>query len=227
MQGPLEVEKKYRVTNTDTIKTFLQNLPFEKEKRVVDHYFDTKDGLFYQHGIFIRVRNDLSLDIKFNPEHLKEDASNTRGDHVVCHEYNIPLPFSTVSEQTFEAINKAFAGHIFLTKPNPFTFEAFLEENNLSTLVLLDKKRTTYRTDTLEIALDEFKDFGTFIEFESKQTHTTMDAFYHDVSLLTEDLNIEPFDSGYVELALLQTNEALYKTGKYLIHKTSDHAKAA
>src|SRR5690606_18640047 len=88
-----EIETKFWVVDGNA-DVFTKDLMCGLETRVVDQYYDTFDGKYYQNGIYIRLRNNNSLDIKFNPEHLHVEASKTQLDHVFCHEYNFPVPFS-------------------------------------------------------------------------------------------------------------------------------------
>ena len=93
MTNPIEMEKRFQVKQAD-LNDFLENKKFISSKQVVDEYLDTSDGLFYQDGIFIRLRNGKSLDFKFNPDHL---GANNVNEHVTCHEYNVALPFQNPS----------------------------------------------------------------------------------------------------------------------------------
>lgn len=65
MNNPVEMEKRFRV-HGDDLESFLKNKHFVSSKVVRDEYLDTLDGLFYQDGIYLRVRNEQSLDFKFN-----------------------------------------------------------------------------------------------------------------------------------------------------------------
>lgn len=209
MSNPIEMEKKFRVLPSD-LDDFLKNKRFISSKPLVDEYLDTSDGLFYQDGIFIRLRNSKSLDFKFNPDHL---GANNVNEHVTCHEYNVALPFELSSALVFETLAKM----IPIKCPEPYTYEEFLKINNLKTLLILDKKRTTYEDDLFVIALDEFTDFGTFIELEAKDNNMQKEAFLNEVAKATKGMKVTEFNSGYIELRLRQINEQLYLKGKYLI----------
>jgi hypothetical protein len=87
----IEIEKKYRVLNPRHIKHLLKPMNYLSSGRIVDEYFDTIDGLYYQQGIFIRSRNNETLDVKFNPHHLTDKSNN---DHVSCCEYSFDIPFA-------------------------------------------------------------------------------------------------------------------------------------
>ena len=150
------------------------------------------------------------LDFKFNPDHL---GANNVNEHVTCHEYNLALPFELSSTHVFETLAKM----IPIKCPEPYTYDEFLKINNLKTLLILDKKRTTYEDDLFVIALDEFTDFGTFIELEAKDNNMQKEAFLSEVAKATKGMTVTEFDSGYIELRLRQINEQLYLKGKYLI----------
>lgn len=148
----VEIEKKYKVLgNNDQkndLESLLKNLDYVSSTQVVDCYLDTSEGAYYQEGIFIRVRNNAVLDIKFNPEHLGE-GERTK-DHTTCHEYNFPLPLQTSSEGLFEALQSL----ISIKKPSPYTFENFVKENLLGSLVTLNKTRTTYENNNPNYGLN-------------------------------------------------------------------------
>ncbi len=209
MSNPIEMEKKFQVLHSN-LDEFLKNKHFISSKRVVDQYLDTPGGLFYQDGIFIRVRNEKSLDVKFNPDHL--GVKNVT-DHTVCHEYNMALPFEFSSIHVFETLEKM----IPIKCPTPYTYDEFLKVNNLQTLVTLDKNRKAYEDNTFIIAVDEFADFGTFLELEAKNNDMPKEVFLDEVEKATKGMEIKEFNSGYIELRLRNINESLYLKGKYLV----------
>lgn len=209
MSNPIEMEKKFQVLHSN-LDDFLKNKRFVSSKRIVDQYLDTTDGLFYQDGIFIRVRNKNSLDVKFNPDHL---GIKTANDHTICHEYNVGLPFESSSIHVLETLEKM----IPIKRPTPYTYDEFLKINHLHTLVILDKNRTTYEDDTFIIAIDEFTDFGTFLELEAKNNNMPKERFFDEIEKTTKNMTLQEFNSGYIELRLRAINPSLYLKGKYLI----------
>ena len=74
--------------------------------------------------------------------------------------------------------------------------------------------------DMFIVAVDELSDFGTFLEFEAKDSNIEMDIFLKSLDSLTKGIPLQPIHSGYVEIALQQTNDSLYRKGKYLIEDT-------
>lgn len=214
MSVMIEIEKKYRVLDTHLIKDFLKSTNYLSSGQIIDQYFDTIDGIYYQKGIFIRTRNNISLDIKFNPDHLQ---GRTGKDHVVCREYNFEIPFQSTSENTFQSLSDLTG----IKKPFPYSYENFFLKNELKSLVTIDKIRTTYENKSCIIAVDELHDFGTFIEFEAKDGAQNIQEFIQYVENFTQGLSLQPISSGYVEFALRQTNEPLYRKGKYLLEDSS------
>lgn len=209
MNNPIEMEKRFQVFQGD-LDSFLKNKRFISSKIVIDEYLDTSDGLFYQEGIFIRVRNGKTLDFKFNPDHLGVENVS---DHTVCHEYNVPLPFQIESFHVLEALEKI----IPIKCPQPYVYEEFLKINNLQMLLILNKNRTTYEDGIFIISMDEFADFGVFLELEAKDNNMSQEEFLREITKATKGLAVKEFNSGYIELRLRQINEPLYLKGKYLI----------
>ena len=207
----IEIEKKYRVLDFHHIKDFLKPMNYVSSGRIVDQYFDTVDGFYYQQGVFIRSRNNETLDVKFNPNHLKDKSNN---DHVNCCEYSFDIPFHSSFEDLFESLRH----FIDIKKPFPYSFQNFLIENHLISLVTIDKTRSSYENETCIIAVDDLYGFGTFIEFEAKDGTQNAQEFVQYVENLIQGLSLEPISSGYVEFALRETNESLYKKGKYLLN---------
>lgn len=79
----------------------------------------------------------------------------------------------------------------------------------------------------LIIAVDVLSDFGTFIEFEAKDSCVNMNDFLQAINDLTKGIQLQLINSGYVEIALQQTNDPLYRKGKYLIEDTMEVNSAA
>jgi len=127
----LEIEKKYHVLEAD-LGALLAKFDYVSEKQVVDEYFDTADGKFYRDGIFIRIRNQKTLDVKFNPAHL---GRRNVTDHVSCSEYSFCEPFHDDDFNTFEELGRL----IGTANPAGQTFASFLEPNQLVPLLYLSK----------------------------------------------------------------------------------------
>lgn len=207
MDNSVEIEKRFYVL--ESLKGFLVSKKFVSSKIIIDEYLDTPDGLFYQDGIYIRVRNGKSLDFKFKPQHL---GSHSVEYGIGCHEYNLTIPFASSSIPTIEALREV----IPIKCPHSHVFEEFLKVNNLQSLIVLQKTRDIYEDQIFTIAVDQFSDLGMFIEFEAKNSMSN-DSFLKELEVITKGLHLRSLNSGYFELRLRKINEALYLKGKYLI----------
>ena len=158
MSAITEIEKRYQVTNLD-LSLLLDKCTFQSEKRVVDVYLDTPDAAHYRNGVFIRIRDGKTIDVKFNPEHVQGGQGT---DHVSCAEYSFTEPLSENDTDKFQALTKL----VGLSQPNGATFQDFIAHNNLQEFLTLDKIRKTYTHENLTVVVDNVADFGTFLEVE-------------------------------------------------------------
>lgn len=217
MSEYLEIEKKYQIEKIpqDFLKAHFQ---FAHEKRVLDRYFDTSAGDWYQKGIFIRIRNDKSLDVKFNPDHLgKSDVT----DHVSCHEYNFREPFGEKEVENLKALEKLIGLNIFGVS----SFESFLEKNQLELLLEIDKVRTTYQNDTFTIVIDDIQNLGRFLEVEySGSLGVSIDQVVQEIDALMAGVPAQPLASGSFEMCLRRANFDLYNKGKYFLEEEEKQA---
>jgi len=215
----IEVESRYEIIGE------IPKFPFvlSGEKRVVDTYLDTKEGMFYQQGVFIRNRNNSKLDFKFNLENFLDPK--LKNDHSHCDEYSFDIPFNKKSIKAFEELCTILK----LKFPNQFTYQQFLKDNLFDTLVTIDKKRYKAEDSGFEICLDVIAGVGNFIEVEKlievdqfgdkytqvlNETKKSIESYINSIGI-----KAERFEAGYVELILQNTNFELYKKGKYLLNK--------
>lgn len=212
MSVHLEIEKRYQI-ETGSLPPLLQQFQYVDEKRVIDEYFDTPDGIWYQKGIFIRIRNNLSLDIKFNPNHLgKTDVS----DHVSCHEYSFREPFHKDEEENLKILQRL----IGLETSGVNSFHSLLKQNQLKTLLLIDKTRKTYQKERFTLVIDNIKDSGSFLEIEySGPEGVLLEEVVAEVDALMKGVPAKPLTSGSFEIMLRQSNFELYRKGKYLLEE--------
>lgn len=199
MTHVLEIEKKFIVTGK--IDTFLQESTYDTQLRIDDLYLDTESGLYYQKGVFIRIRNGQSLDIKFNPAHLNQNVVEYS---IECHEYNLALPFTEGAAETLRAIQQ------YIDIQSAVQLEEFIKVNQLCELVRIDKTRTQYIREGILVAYDEIPGIGTLIEFEMQEATEV-----EKVELWTQNLPVKPMKTGVVEFAVQQAKPRLYPKGKY------------
>ena len=62
----IEIELRYEVLDGVKLQPFIQKLTLLHTKRVFDVYLDTPGGDLRRRGIFVRIRDNKKLDIKFN-----------------------------------------------------------------------------------------------------------------------------------------------------------------
>lgn len=195
----IELELKY---NVSVFPHLLGHFVEQPESRVLDIYYDNAHYDLLHTGIFIRQRRKR-IDIKYL---ISED------DHSVCNEYN-------VEHGLFHEQNTALLD--ILTKLNlKFSgtdFEAFLKENNLCTLLKIDKTRKKYKENNFTVCFDEVQGLGRFIEIEStfpelKDIQMAKSALQEIVKQKIE-FQGEYYEehTGYVELYLKQHNPAAYE----------------
>lgn len=203
---------RYRLQEGCSLDQWLEQLEPRNTLNITDEYFDIADGGFYKKGIFIRLRNDNVLEIKFNPDHLTGMQAT---DHVQYREYRFPISKYMFNPQQSEEFSE-LENLIGIKRPAPFSFMQFLGCNHLRSLVTLSKTRKTYACSTaprIRIAVDIFDGLGTFVEFEAQATTPAypIDDVWKDVQRIVADLPLIPFHAGHIEFALRETNTALYK----------------
>lgn len=216
MTHNIEIEKRFQVLNSD-LSPILQHLDFLYKKKVIDEYLDTKDGSFFKRGIFIRIRNNKQLDIKFNPAHLNIKKVKK---HTTCHEYKFKIPFQESCFKHFNGLQEL----ININKPNPLTLENFIKQNHLCSLIKIDKIRRAYTNEKFIVALDEIFDIGTFIEFEAIDGNRNESIVLKEINNLVSNITLKEINTGSVEIALKKQNSKLYMQGKYLLDEDREKA---
>lgn len=197
-----EFEIKSEFKESILLTKFLNSLEYAGEKQIIDHYLDTPDSMFFELGVFIRIRNNSKLDIKYNNNLL--DVS-----HLSCDEYSFPLPLSNS--------NKKYVFDFFSEFTNPIinaddVFTCF----GLSSFVLIDKTRKVYKSKNMEIAIDNVSNLGQFIEIEARS------SAINRVREVAKKLKLSNLPIGYVELYLRKNNFNLYKKGRYLLESDKE-----
>jgi len=220
MKRSLEVEIKYQVLDPEKLISVFPKLP--KGKINIDIYLDTKEGYFFQKGIFIRIRDNQKLDFKFN----FEDGGIGKYDHTHCDEYSYLLPLKETDKESFQEVCE-------ILKLIPFSksLEDFISSNKLCELVIVEKERTTFPQNNFQITIDKLKNIGTFIEIEKdieiqenvskKEEKEILDKIKSDIRNFVSSLglNVKEIKIGYCEIALKQKDYKLYKKGQYVLEE--------
>lgn len=207
----IEIELRYEVTNAPQLSAFLAKTKQVSQKRDIDVYLDTNDHILWQRGIFIRIRNDKNLDIKFNRACL-QDAKIDRLDY--CEEHSFSLPFE---ESKREALNLLLAS--LDLKPTPAAeLTLFKTLNGLQPHYVIDKLRTTYTLGAFTLALDEVADLGTFLEIELMAENTNdLEEVKASMHQLLHELELRPLRLGYCTLLMQKNDFECYKKGRFAL----------
>lgn len=209
----IEIELRYEILDKNNLSQFLDSLKFISTKHIVDIYLDTPSGDLLAKGIFIRIRNEKKLDIKFNRDCL---INPELAHQDYCEEYSFELP---LQESDLVKLNEVCA---------VFGFEAlhqadlalFKHKHHLVDAYFLDKKRITYSKDEFVILVDEIVGLGVFLEIEimAQNTHNIKTIKQHMENLLV-DLFLKPLHTGYVTLMVRKYNFEHYLRSRFILEE--------
>lgn len=214
-----EIELRYTILNPKQLTTFL--LPFKKlgQKNDSDVYLDTQQALLYQKGIFIRIRNDKKLEIKFNRACL-ENPNLAIQDY--CEEHSFALP---LHEKDLIPLN-ALLISLNLKPIIQTDLEEFKAVNTLVTHYVIDKIRTSYTNNVFTLAIDEVTDLGTFLEIEFMASSIeNLSSIKQQMLELLKDLDLQPLRTGYGTLLLRKKNFEHYLLGRFILEEDKKFRK--
>lgn len=206
----VEIELRYEVLNPVQLDTFL--VPFKKlgQKRQVDAYLDNPAHELWRRGIFVRVRNDKTLDIKFNRECLL-DPTLVHQDYCEEHRFELPL-----QDRDLEKLNALLVSLDLAPAPSA-DVELFKKINNLSTHYTVDKTRTSYEHENFRLCVDQVAHVGLFLEIE-----LMADSIEHVQTVKKQmieflrPLALEPVKIGYCSIAVRRQCGAEYCLGRFI-----------
>jgi adenylate cyclase class IV len=195
-----EFEIKVELHAPDDAAELLRSLRLVKSEFVTDVYFDTVKRELFKRGVFLRLRNCSTLEVKFNPD--IGDAS-----HLSCQEHRYTLPLSACDKQ---GITEFLEAHIDC-RHGPFESDPFalfqLEE-----FVRIVKERTVYCGGETEVSLDRIPGLGDFLEVEARGPTGRQSA----VEFCAKN-GLRNLPLGYVELWLRKHDFSTYRTGRYVL----------
>lgn len=216
----IEIELRYEVLKSEQLTSFLA--PFEKlhQKHDVDIYLDNAQAILYQKGIFIRIRNEKKLDIKFNRATL-DNPDLAIQDY--CEEHSFALP---LQEKDLVKLNQLLVS--LDLKPTAIAdLEQFEAINNFIEHYRVDKIRTSYKHDSFTICMDEVKDLGTFLEIElMANTIEDLAAVKQQMQHLIKELDVAPLKTGYGTLLLRKKDFEHYLMGRFVLEEDKIHRKS-
>ncbi len=214
MGKSIEIELKYQVPDEAQIREFLKEITFVNAKRIIDIYWDTKGGDLYKKGIFIRVRDNKTLDFKYNLadfQNLKKVSM-----HEQCDEYSFPLP---LTDESLKAINQncRILGLIEISKPDLGELKL---RNNLIESVIIDKIRQKFKDEEFEYSFDNVKGLGKFLEIEAEgQEGQDFEEIKKRIREKVKNLKLKLITTGYNEVYWRKYNFDLYLQGRYLFEE--------
>lgn len=205
----IEIELRYEIIDESSLSKFLAPLPLLSKKRIVDIYLDTPTAELIERGIYIRLRNNHKLDIKFNRACLDDPTLEMQA---YCEEYSFEIPLVAEELTLFNKINDDLG----LKKAS--TLEEYKALNSLSDHRTVDKTRTTYSIADFSLAIDEVQDLGTFLELELlSNSIDAIDSVTNQMKDLLSTLQLKPLRTGYDSLILRKHNFPHYLKGRFAL----------
>jgi adenylate cyclase class IV len=209
----IEIELRYEVPDPAVLQSFTEKMTFTKRRQDKDIYFDTDQADLLSHGIFIRIRNNTSLEIKFNRECINNPDLPLQP---YCEEHVFALPIIETDVARFNDLVFSL-GLKKVSFQNNF-FEQFKKQNNLIEHYCIDKKRTEYSYDIFTLAIDEVKELGTFLEIEC-MAHDTKEVASIEAAMqkLVEPLKLKSLETGYGTLFLRKNKFEHYLKSRFML----------
>lgn len=200
----IEFEIKAQVNDRTYLTTLLDAATYSGQLVSTDTYYDVASKDLFKSGVFVRVRDDRNLQIKFNPD--TNDFT-----HTTSYEQNYDLPLTAEKSQTVKDFLETFLP-IKQTEGRDIFSQFGLEE-----FVEVKKKRETFHAEGVTICLDDVDGLGLFVEIEAIDPRKT--SFVKEYS---EQAGLTNIKIGYVELLLRKRDFALYRQGRYLLDADRD-----
>ncbi len=215
----IEIELRYEVLKPEQLSSFLASFEKLHQKHDVDVYLDNPQALLYQKGIFIRIRNEKKLDIKFNRACL-DNPDLAIQDY--CEEHSFALP---LQEKNLSRINELLVS--LQLQPSPIAdLEELKKTNNFFEHYRVDKVRTSYSHNSFTIAVDEVVDLGTFLEIELMAQDTqNLEEVKQEMVLFIAGLKLRPLRTGYGTLLLRKKDFEHYLLGRFVLEEDKMYRK--
>lgn len=173
----------------------------------VDTYYDTASYDCLQQAVFMRIRNQKHLEIKY---HEHADPA-----HMHATERVFPLDPDLQMMQELNTLCTRFIPKW----QEAGTIEEAININGLVAFVCIEKQRTEYAYEDLRLCIDSVKGLGDFFEVETHceeekeigQAIAKIRAFVASLACSA----LRPVEVGYVELWLRSHLPQVYQLGKY------------
>lgn len=207
----IEIELRFEVLNQQALTQFLQPLNFIETKQVIDVYLDTYDAQLYKRGIYIRLRNNKKVDIKFNRACLED---NKLEQQAYCEEYSFQLPWQQPDIDKINQLSRELELQEILIP----SFEEYKKVNKLIEHITVDKMRSLYTVEDFLISVDVVNELGTFLEIEVMTSDiNNLDLIKSHMFKILKELQLTPLKTGYSALLLKKQNFEQYVQGRFIL----------
>ncbi len=204
-----EVELKFEVApgSWTQIEEQCAKLQLVCRLRNSDIYYDTARLDFLSQAVFVRVRNQMHLEFKFNEQAASE--------HIQCTE----RVFSLIPEESqAEEMNTLFARFLPRWRSTNTVKEA-LRKNGLIELAHIENQRAQYAYENLVVCADHVEGLGDFVEIEGQceegSDTSEVEALEEQMRRFAAGFAARQVRVGYVELWLQKHHPQAYQRGKY------------
>jgi adenylate cyclase class IV len=202
----IEVEMKFELLqeSRSRFKEHFATMQLVHCLRNSDIYYDTPAFDLLSQAVFVRVRNHLRLEFKFN-----EQAAPA---HIQSTERSFPL---TPEPSQVEEMNVLFSQFLPHWR-SADTVEEALCRNGLIELVRIENQRDQYSYGNLTICMDQVEGLGEFVEIEMQcEEGSDTKPAIAQVQELVAGFAAHHVRVGYVELWLKKYHPQAYQKGKY------------
>lgn len=209
----IEVELKFQVPAEARaqLQTKLAMLPSSKQLEQihnVDTYYDTANFDCLRQAVFIRIRNQKYLEIKYHEQGI--DPTHTHCTEQVFSLSSDPLQVKTLNDLCARFLSQWQAAE---------TIEEAFHANGLQAIVQLSNQRSRYLYEELTLCLDHVEELGDFLEIETicqreseiRKALASLQEFAAHLTLPA----LRQVKTGYVELWLCSHLPHLYHMGIY------------
>jgi len=202
----IEVELKFELlpTSWPQLEERLTAMQLTRRTRNSDIYYDTAGFDLLRQAVFVRVRNHMRLEFKFNEQAAPAHIQSTE------------RVFSLMPEPPqAEEMNALFSRFLPQWRSADTVKEA-LHQNGLIELAHIENRRVQYKYDDLVICVDQVEGLGDFVEIETQceEGSDTRQAVAQ-VQCLAAGFAARQVRVGYVELWLQKHHPRAYQRGKY------------
>jgi adenylate cyclase class IV len=202
----IEVELKFELlpTSWPQLEEQLTTMQLTRRMRNSDTYYDTAGFDLLRQAVFVRVRNQMHLEFKFNEQAAPAHIQSTE------------RVFSLVPEpRQAEEMNALFSRFLPQWRPADTVKEA-LQQNGLIELAVIENRRVQYRYDDLVVCVDRVEGLGDFVEIETQceEGSDTQQAIAK-MHRFAAGFAARQVHVGYVELWLQKHHPRAYQRGKY------------